>query len=60
MGIEILNLQEIECPTSRDTYGAVFNLGHHVYDGGKWVRRLVEPHPMVKGLQIIVDEPSYR
>ena len=44
MGVEILNLQEAEYSTSRDSCGMVFNLGHHVYKDGKWTQNeCVEP-----------------
>ena len=49
MRIKVLNLQETKCRTFRDTLGAAINLGHHVYEGGKWIRRLAEPHPNNSG-----------
>ena len=34
-------------------------LQHHVYDGDKWVRQSVRPHPMVTGVTLEVHIPSY-
>ena len=34
-------------------------LQHHVYDGDKWVRQSVCPHPMVTGVILEVHIPSY-
>ena len=34
-------------------------LQHHMYNGDKWVRQSVCPHPMVTGVTLEVHIPSY-
>ena len=34
--------------------------GHNVDNGKEWLRQQVEPNPLVEGLQIMVDKPSYK
>ena len=34
-------------------------LRHHVYDGDKWVKQSMSPHPIITGVTLEVHIPSY-
>ena len=34
-------------------------VGYRVYNGKRWVKQQMEPHPLVNGLWVMVDEPGY-
>ena len=50
---------KVEHYTNGNLKESVTRLGHHVYDGKRWVKQKMEPHPLVIGLRVVVDKSGY-